>query len=148
VTLAFEDDFPGMLRVISIDAKISPPPKQTPATIEPPKPRPPKQPRPNHWHPLHQYSPEKWVPTKAKSMYIQWKAKIPNSGCDCKKKWSTLVEKNPPDYSSRMAFFSWGVDRHNDVNRELNKPILTVHEAAAIHNPLILEILNGTADPS
>lgn len=88
----------------------------------------------NHWHLLHEYKLVPWNPKKAKNDYLRWKQKIPNSRtCPCKKNWAILDKANPPDFTSPDSFFFWGVDRHNDINAELGKPILTHEEADMIH---------------
>lgn len=90
--------------------------------------------RTNHWHKLHQYKCIPWNPKKVKNDYLRWKQKIPNSRtCPCKKNWAILDKANPPDFTSPDSFFFWGVDRHNEVNAELGKPILSHEEADMIH---------------
>jgi hypothetical protein len=39
---------------------------------------------------------------------------------------------NPPDFSSPTAYWLWGYNLHNWVNRKLGKPELTIEEALAI----------------
>jgi hypothetical protein len=40
----------------------------------------------------------------------------------CRQHWRDLVRRHPPDLSSADAYYRWTVDRHNDVNRRLDKP--------------------------
>lgn len=49
--------------------------------------------------------------------------------CECRKHWILLIQRLPPDFT---RYFEWTVEAHNDVNRRLNKPELTVEEARAI----------------
>jgi len=88
---------------------------------------------PNHWDKLHRYV--YTTPEKAEADYLLWQSSIPNINCNCMKSWLELTTKYPPDFSSAEAFFLWGVDRHNDVNVKLGKPILSIKEAYQIHRP-------------
>lgn len=45
---------------------------------------------------------------------------------ECRAHWRALLAATPPDYSSREAYFAWTVDSHNQVNRRLGKPIVSV----------------------
>jgi hypothetical protein len=65
--------------------------------------------------------------------YAEWLKTVPSFGCSCRKNWDELTTKYPPDFSSREAFFKWSVDRHNDVNRKLGKPQVSVMEAEGLH---------------
>lgn len=48
-------------------------------------------------------------------------------GCgQCQTHWRELVGRMPPDLSSGAAYWRWGVDRHNDVNAKLGRPVWTV----------------------
>lgn len=57
-------------------------------------------------------------------------AKLPCG--ECKQHWRALLAATPPDYSSREAFFAWGVAAHNQVNARLGKPIMGLDEARKI----------------
>ena len=61
-----------------------------------------------------------------------WVMFIPSFGCDCKEDFNTYCKANPPDFSSPEAYFIWGFNLHNYVNRKLSKPELTIAEAQAI----------------
>lgn len=89
----------------------------------------------NHWDAIHKYPivVPTWSPLDAYNWYIAWKAHIPSLNCDCKKNWEKLTEKYPPDFSSRIAFFKWTIDRHNDVNLELSKPHFSYSQAEALY---------------
>src|SRR5690606_26873112 len=62
------------------------------------------------WHELHSQR----EPTP--EWYEDWRKRIPNYGCSCRKNWAKLTKKYPPDFSSPRAFFEWSVARHNDVS--------------------------------
>jgi len=47
----------------------------------------------------------------------------------CAYNWSEKMEKTPPNLESREALFNWSVDRHNEINAEDGKQILTYDEA-------------------
>ena len=61
-----------------------------------------------------------------------WVLLIPAFGCSCKQDFADYCKDNPPDFSSPTAYWLWGVQLHNWVNRKLGKPELTVEEARAI----------------
>jgi hypothetical protein len=61
-----------------------------------------------------------------------WVLLIPAFGCSCKQDFADYCKDNPPDFSSPDAYWLWGVQLHNWVNRKLGKPELTVEEALAI----------------
>jgi hypothetical protein len=54
---------------------------------------------------------------------------------DCRAGFLELLEKHPPDLSSREAYFAWTVALHNAVNRKLGKPEMSVEDARKIHRP-------------
>lgn len=43
----------------------------------------------------------------------------------CRKHFDIMLEKYPPDLQNQETLTRWLVDRHNDVNKRLNKPILS-----------------------
>jgi hypothetical protein len=94
---------------------IPPPPKSF--VLPPPSYGPPL------WQALHE---------RARSHYgddaewlAQFEKRIPCGSC--RKHWQEmmgLTPQNPDDY------FSWTVDRHNEINAKLGKPTLTLDQAA------------------
>ena len=44
---------------------------------------------------------------------------------DCRAHWASLAIKNPPNLSSRRAYWLWVIFMHNEVNKKLGKPIFT-----------------------
>jgi hypothetical protein len=48
----------------------------------------------------------------------------------CRSDWLSMLERTPPDFTSLGAWRQWTVDRHNEVNAKLAKPLLTYPEAA------------------
>jgi len=55
--------------------------------------------------------------------YRRWKRMIPRYGCLCRSKWAALEKKYPPPFGDLPAMLKWFIDRHNDVNVMLGKPI-------------------------
>lgn len=79
--------------------------------------------KPNAWTFLHRYNgcdPE-WLK--------KWEGIIPRGRCDCKTGYLEILKDYPPDFSSPEAFFAWGVELHNAVNRKLGKPEMTLDDA-------------------
>lgn len=62
----------------------------------------------------------------------RWESTIPNYGCSCRKDYAEYKAANPPDFSSPTAYWLWGYNLHNYVNRKLGKTELTIEEAKAI----------------
>lgn len=85
----------------------------------------------SHWLRLHKYAIEcgLWDERAARAFYAEWLEGIPTTSCNCRSHWMELTTDNPPDFSSREAFFEWTWARHNDVNRRLKKPEITLAEA-------------------
>jgi len=79
--------------------------------------------KPNAWTFLHSYRgcDPAWLK--------KWEGIIPRGRCDCKTGYLEILKDYPPDFSSPEAFFSWGVELHNAVNRKLGKPEMTLDEA-------------------
>lgn len=50
-------------------------------------------------------------------------------GCGCRKKFETIRQRLPEDYSSPDAFFVRSVEQHNAVNDELGKPQMSLSDA-------------------
>jgi hypothetical protein len=53
----------------------------------------------------------------------------------CRRHWDGLVQANPPDW---YQYFAWTVQRHNDINAMLGKPLYTVEAAYARWKPVSL----------
>jgi hypothetical protein len=83
-------------------------------------------PLPNAWLALHAYNGCDPV------WHAEWELTIPNYGCSCRKDYAEYKAENPPDFSSPTAYWLWGYNLHNWVNRKLGKTELTVEEARAI----------------
>lgn len=83
-------------------------------------------PLPNAWLALHAYTGCDPV------WHAEWELTIPNYGCSCRKDYAEYKAANPPDFSSPYAYWLWGYNLHNWVNRKLGKTELTVEEAKAI----------------
>lgn len=81
------------------------------------------------WGELHSYKQRgEWSGKEALRWLKAWTKRVPNYNCSCRNHWRGIVRKNPPDVSSADAFAKWAIDRHNDVNSRLGKPIWTEHE--------------------
>jgi hypothetical protein len=56
--------------------------------------------------------------------------KIPAlTGCPCAEFWKQIVKAHPPRFGNNGEYFEWTVFCHNEVNKKLNKPVITVEEA-------------------
>src|SRR5688500_7652242 len=65
------------------------------------------------WRELHAYDPRPWDPAIAARWFHAWQQKIPGIGCGaCLSHWKSMVARTPPVFTSRQAFYQWGVDRH------------------------------------
>ena len=54
--------------------------------------------------------------------------------CDaCKEHFRRTIDKYPPNVNSRKELFKWGVDIHNEVNKRLNKKILSYEKVKNIY---------------
>jgi hypothetical protein len=62
----------------------------------------------------------------------EWETTIPQYECGCRAFYAKYKADNSPDFSTPEAFFAWGVNLHNAVNRKLGKPELTIEEALSI----------------
>ena len=82
--------------------------------------------RPNPWVPVHDGS------IKDEKDLASWELTIPQYECGCRAFYAQYKADNPPDFTSPEAFFRWGVNLHNSVNRKLGKPELTYEEALSI----------------
>jgi len=61
-----------------------------------------------------------------------WVLLIPAFGCSCKQDFEEYCKDNPTDFSSPNAYWLWGYNLHNWVNRKLGRAELTIEEAKAI----------------
>lgn len=87
-----------------------------------------------HWHKLHCFPfSDDWGCQSRCQWWKNWQETIPNIGCDCRKHWKAFVEQNPPSFASREAFFAWTVYAHNQVNKRLGKPELSIEAAMEAH---------------
>jgi hypothetical protein len=59
-----------------------------------------------------------------------WQYFIPNR-CDCQAGYQKILESLPPDFSSPDAFFAWGVQLHNAVNKKLERQEMQIDQANA-----------------
>jgi hypothetical protein len=66
----------------------------------------------------------------------QFGRKIPRFtvGCSCKEFWMTYVRLHPPKFGDNGEYFEWTVECHNQVNKKLNKPSITLEQAKAIYS--------------
>ncbi len=53
----------------------------------------------------------------------------------CKTNFAKYRQENPPDFSTVDKYFEWTWSLHNDVNKTLEKPEITLEEARAIYRP-------------
>lgn len=58
---------------------------------------------------------------------IEFRMQLPCGGC--RLHWDAFCASMPPDWGN---YFAWTVAAHNEVNRRLGKPELTVEEAKCI----------------
>lgn len=82
--------------------------------------------RPKPWIALHNGS------IRNADDLAEWEKIIPQYECGCRAFYAKYKMDNPPDFTSPEAFFAWGVELHNAVNRKLGKPELTIEEALSI----------------
>lgn len=97
------------------------------------------------WLELHGYNPERWDSQEAENWFARWLKRVPSFGCKCKQHFQQLIEKYPPDFSSHEAFHRWTIDRHNDVNKTLGKPLMPLEEALAMYGSVTSEAANPLA---
>lgn len=45
---------------------------------------------------------------------------------ECRRHWDGMVARTPPDWAN---YFAWTVDRHNEVNAKLGKPVMSIETA-------------------
>ena len=90
---------------------------------------------PKAWLALHAYRQDgPWNPAKAHAFYLQWLKTIPSYGCSCSSQWTAITKEHPPVFHSEREFIQWGFDRHNDVNKKLNKDLFPLDKAWEIRN--------------
>lgn len=89
-----------------------------------------------HWDWLHRLASQiaTWTAREARTQYKRWRDNIPTAHCDCMRHWDDLERNSPPDFLSPEAFFEWSWARHNDVNRKLGKPEISLDEAKNLYN--------------
>lgn len=92
------------------------------------------------WKSIHYIAlgfPEKPTPEEVYNYYnffINLEKVIPCYKCSINYK-RNLIELPIDEYlSSKMKLFEWTVNMHNLVNKELNKPIISINDAINIYN--------------
>lgn len=88
------------------------------------------------WKELHSHILNDYVDKTNDIVWLStWTKKIPRftKGCSCNEHWTKWYRANPPNFTSREAYFAWSVKAHNDVNLRLNKPSITVEQAKAMY---------------
>lgn len=85
------------------------------------------------WRELHLYAlTEQPTPFQRVAWLANFAASLPCG--ECKRAWKSLVKEKPlPQKASDAEFFEWTVDRHNDVNKKLNKPTWEYEQARALY---------------
>ena len=81
------------------------------------------------WVPFHEYA---WFYSKTPTTEEKERAQVIYEKlfpdlifCQaCRDHYLQMIVRTPPDLSSRDALFRWSVDRHNEVNLRLNKPVI------------------------
>jgi len=82
----------------------------------------------------------------------EWEKNIPSS-CSCAESYSGYKRLFPPDFSSPLAFFNWGMVVHNLVNAKLKKPVISLDRARMLwrherpqtdRTRAIVTVANGT----
>lgn len=86
------------------------------------------------WYNLHLYPYTfTWNEKNAQRWLYEWLMDLQQFTC-CHQDFVNIISKTKPDFSSADGFFAWGVDRHNDVNQKLGKPIMSLEEAKKVYN--------------
>ncbi len=93
----------------------------------------------DHWLELHL----KPVPTP--TWFQDWRNRIPTVGCHCQTDFDEIVERLPPDFSSKEAFFEWSVAAHNCVNARLGKPEYSIDQVRQVYQPRICGLVAVTS---
>jgi hypothetical protein len=81
------------------------------------------------WEELHGWGMRyrcQWLAADEASAWLDsFAARIPCG--DCKITWLKLVKQNPPPFACTVGgdLWQWTVDRHNDINLRLSKPLRT-----------------------
>ena len=95
------------------------------------------------WMPKKVWAQAKWAELHCRALaYLPMEGEqewfdnfVENIPCPhCLAHFRIFLEKNPPDFSSRPAFFRFTVCAHNYVSRSLGKPEMTVTEALLVHS--------------
>jgi hypothetical protein len=73
----------------------------------------------DHWRELHtkRNATIEWL--------LDWIARIP-PGCGCGESFESILQRLPPRFDD---WFAWTVEIHNQVNRKLSKPEITLEKA-------------------
>jgi hypothetical protein len=85
------------------------------------------------WRELHLYAlTEQPTPLGRVAWLANFAASLPCG--DCKRSWKLLMQQKPLLQSATdKQFWEWTVDRHNDVNAKLGKPLLTYEQAKVLY---------------
>ena len=91
------------------------------------------------WAPFHEYAwfypanptPEQKI--KAEEIYKSWFPDLIFCPA-CKQHYLDMVMRTPPDVTSKDSLFLWTINRHNEVNARLNKPIANPSEVISAYN--------------
>jgi hypothetical protein len=52
---------------------------------------------------------------------------------ECRREWIAAMNRTPKDFSNPETYFAWTVDRHNEVNVRLGKPVVPLAEARCLY---------------
>lgn len=87
------------------------------------------------WKKIHTYALANTGQNENKYL-LEFSRQIPRytTGCKCKEHWAKEVKANPPKYGPNGEFFAWTVEIHNQVNKRLGKPTLTVEQARKLYS--------------
>ena len=63
-----------------------------------------------------------------------WEKKLPAfNGCVCHNHYLLFKLRNAIDFNNKENFFNWTVNLHNDVNKRLGKPIMSLEDAKKLY---------------
>lgn len=80
------------------------------------------------WHYIHT------TDDKPEQALATFEPMVPSYGCDCKRDYSNMKEKYPPDFSSPENFGVWSWFIHNVVNQKLDKQFFTIEDYCEKYN--------------
>lgn len=88
------------------------------------------------WLRIHSYpfTVKHWIPVLAREHHAKLWGSLPVN-CECRKHSRRIMRRLPPDYSTREAYFEWGVEFHNRVNDILGKPRFPLEDAYRLYKP-------------